>query len=425
MNKQKLFGIGRKLLIVLLLASAILLGRESGYFSGLGERLQPAAAAGTKTVSGAESGYAKSADMVQPLAAVVCTPEGGRYGAAYDGEAVPAVFRRFSADLGEALGSAGDPQEISETEFCTEALCTCGVFLRFGCPQPLELLTACLGAELTGPAASQKAELLALRAGDAGVALFCRTEDGICFRCETAVSPEGLRSRTEEYTPNGAYYAFEKEALSGGDACTVLLEGAPAAELAEVSVPLPAAEERDELLEAMGMNSFVASSYTEADGTVVYVDEEATLRLSPSGSLYFRRSSLPGSLTPQKISDAADAAWRAAARSVGRAMGDGMLTFAGATVNEGVRSVTVVLDYMVDGIPVHLREGHAAELVLRDGEIIQAQMNFRRFTRSGEAQTLLPYLQAEAIAAAAGAGAALEYADGGDTLHCIWVKADG
>ena len=425
MSKQKLMSIVRKAVIVGLLVLALLLGQETGYFTGLGEKLRPAASAGMELTAGTEPGSAKANGSVQPLAAVVCLPEGGRFGAVYDGETVMAVLHRFSADLGEALGSAGAPTALTEETFFSDYLSGCGVFLRFYCPQPLELLTAWLGAEMGSTAAAHRAELLFLRTAAEGVTLCYRTETGDYYCCDTAVSPEGLRSRAVEYVPNSTCFAYENELLSGCDGCTVVPEGTASAVKVKSGIPLPAGAELDELLQAMGMNVYVASSYSEADGTVVFVDEEATLRLSPSGNLYFRRSVLPAEIGMRNLTSAVSAAWQTAERSVGRSCGDAELILTGLSGGDTQRSVTVQFDYAVDGIPVRLASGHAAEIVMRDNQVIQARLNFRRCTRTEETALLLPFLQANAIAGAEQADAALVYADPGETMNCIWVKADG
>ena len=239
MDKRKLLSIGRKLLMVVLLAAAVLLLRETGYLHGLRERLLPIAAEDAENTAGADTAYTKPTGTILPSAAVVCLPDGGRFGTLYDTEDVTAVYHRFSADLGEALGSAGAPSEMTEADFRRDCLNGCGLFLRYPCPCPLELLTAWLGAEMTGVSAGHRAELLFLRAEETVVELCYRTEGGTYYRCATAVSPEGLRSRTAEYTSNGTRFAFETEGLSGPDICAVLPLGAMTGSTRISTVSLP------------------------------------------------------------------------------------------------------------------------------------------------------------------------------------------
>jgi hypothetical protein len=85
----------------------------------------------------------------------------------------------------------------------------------------------------------------------------------------------------------------------------------------------------------------------------------------------------------------------------------------------------VLLDYAVDGIPVRIADGHAAEIVIRGETVVQARLSLRRFTRTAERTELLPCLQAAAIAASAQGRPELIYADAGEATECMWVVTDG
>lgn len=425
-------GLARKLLILVLLVTAVLLLRETGYLPGVGSRLHPGEQ--TNAAGNSTDTDTKPAGMAQPLAAVVCGADGGRYGAAYDAETVTAVFRRFSPDVVEALGSAEPPVEMTEPEF-QDCLRRNGMLLRFYGAQPLGLLSVWLGGEMRGEAAAYRAELLCLCADGDGVALCFRTEEALYYRCATAVSQESLRTRTGEYTSNGASYAFESPLLTGSDGCAVILDGAVHAAVAQCSLPVPSGPEVDALLQAVGMNSYSARSYTEADGTVVYVGDEMTLRIAPSGQALFHRSNgaaagaaraLTGTsgLDPD-VTAAVTGAWRLAEQTVGRNCGDAVLLLADLQVDAAQNKCTVSLDYAVNGVPVRLPAGHAVEVTFQDQLPVQVQLAFRRYTVTEEQDTLLPGLQAAAVAARENGTAELIYAGGGETMHCVWVKSDG
>ena len=421
MTKQRALDWLRRGLIVLLLLSALLLLRHTGYYTGFRDLLSGAAdTVGSTAAAAGET--PRAAVNVLPLTAAVCGPEGGaRFGAAYS-EEPSTIFRRFSVELGEALGTADSPVEIGEAAF-RECLTGCGVCFRFACPVQLQLLSGWLGTEMSGEAADAETAFLCLAASETETSLCYRTTEGQYFRCATAAKADALRARTAEYPPNGALYAWETDRLEGGD--TLLLTDPPAYSQVRSAVTLPQGGERDALLLAMGMNSFVASSYTEADGTVVYVNEETSLRLNPSGTVFFRVATGPDAPEDVSLAAAADSAWRVAERSIAPLCGDAALYFAGAGYNESQRTVTVLLDYMVDGIPVALASGHAAEIVLRGDTLIQARLQLRSFTRTEERASALPWLQAAAIAAARGGEPQLVYADAGEATECRWVIADG
>ncbi len=426
MRKQWIRDWGRRALIILLFASALLLLRRTGYYNGIQNRLERSRSIRPERTGAAESELPRSADAMMPLALMVCGAEGGgRYGTAYRAEETAAVFRRFSVDLGEALGSAGAPAECAE-DGLRACLDRCSVAMEFFCPIPLSLLSGWLGVEMNSAAADHAASLLCLSASESEALLCYRTEDGVCYACTTAVSADGFRSRAAEYTPNGAVYDWENESL-GLEAYTLLLEEPPDVAVVRSAVPLPREEETDAMLTAMGMNSFVTSSYTEADGTVVYVSDETTMRVSPNGTLLYRRTGgvNAGAGPSADITAAVSRAWSAAEQCVGNHAGDGELRFAGAEFDAAQQSYTVRLEYCVDGVPVRLADGPAAELVVSEGKVIQARLQLRQFTRTGARTELLPCLQAAAIAAREHGRPELVYMDAGEATACMWVIKDG
>lgn len=424
MNEQQMLTLLRRGLIVLLLATALLLLSMTGYGSGMKERLHAVSERTEGSTGQAAAGGTRIDGSAFPIAAAVCDGEGGRFGTAYHGETVMAVFHRFSAELGEALGSAGAPTEIEAAEFRAE-LSRRGVTLRFGCVQPMELLSAWLGIRMTGPAAGFRTELVCLWLdGDSAVLSF-QSEDGRFYRCATAAAADAVASRTAEYEANGARFAFELPELRSGDDFALIQDGPLTVSTVHSGIPLPTGGELDALLQSTGMNSFVASSYAEADGTVVFVDEEATLRMSPSGAVFFRSGFVPEREELPELPELVSRAWQIAEQSIGRRCGDAELLFSGLQVNGASGGTTVYLDYAVNGIPVHLADGHAAEITLLGTQPVQLRLQLRSFTVQDETETLLPALQAMAIAARDGAGAELVYTDGGERMSCVWVKTDG
>ena len=111
MRKAKLLHIGKLLLIVLLIVSALLLARASGYYNELVNRLSASDSAETGSAGGASTlSAAELAAAVRPRTVLVRTRGGVITASAYGGEETDAAFHRFSAILGEALGSAGEPE---------------------------------------------------------------------------------------------------------------------------------------------------------------------------------------------------------------------------------------------------------------------------------------------------------------------------
>ena len=415
MRKERLFSIARKLVILALVASALLLLFQTDYFSAL-RRTLPAEAPAR-----ADSTSVEGAAALRPRAVMVCYADGSRAASACDGEATEEAFLHFAALLGEALGSAGAPQEIEEAEF--RALAEAGsVFVDLGAPIQLDLLTGWLGAGVFAES-DRSADILYLGLSEEDVLLCFRGADGGFYRCDTVAQGEALRARMGDLLLSGdAAFAYENARLEGVEPYMVILEETP-------DVPaVSAASARDEaapeaLLEAVGMNFFVASYYDEADGTAVYVEEEKTLRLSPDGVLSYRDGGAIEDASRQgSLSDAVYRAFLLARGSAGAYCGDARLMFAGAEWSGG-GACTVYFDYCVNGIPVRLAEGHAATVEIAGGELLRATVALRRYSASGEAETVLPMYRAAAIAAADGGGSpALIYADSGTAVKCIWIN---
>lgn len=424
MRKQWVRDWGRRLLLLALLVSAVLLLRHTGLYSGFRNQLKRSMSTRTEKTAGTDDVLPHPLEVMQPLAVTVQPGEGaGRWGAAYDAAQTAAAFQRFLVDLSEALGSAGTPAPRTQEELhaCMERSC---VALHFAAPLRLELLSGWLGLEMTSSAAHEEVQMLCLSASETEVLLCCRTQTGDCFACTTAVHAEGFLNRTAEYVPNGTLYGWESERLENGGE-SVLLSELPEIAAVKSTAPLPRGGETDAILTALGMNSFVTSSYSESDGTVVYVSDETTMRIGADGSVFFRRTGTPEAGGETSLTAAVARACRTAEQCLGPFLGSGALRFAGATDNPSQRTRTVLFDYAVNGIPVRLASGHAAELVLRGGEVVQARLALRQFTLTEDRTELLPCLQAAAIAARRNGRPELIYADAGDATACMWVIADG
>ena len=99
--------------------------------------------------AGADSGapVTDRASLLGPYAAAVTLSDGTRCGAAW-GSGSQAIYERFSALLGEALGSAGNPVRAT-AESWREALSGPGAYFDFRAQLPLALLAA-FGAGMLG-----------------------------------------------------------------------------------------------------------------------------------------------------------------------------------------------------------------------------------------------------------------------------------
>lgn len=418
MHKERLFSFVRKAAIVALLVSAALLLLQTDYFTTLsGRGSRGAERSGGATAGSAASVSAEAAAALLPRAVLVRFSDGSAQGSAFDGETTEQTFRRFAAVLGEALGSAGAPEAIPEGVFRGGMDAGC-VFVDFGMAFPLGLLSDWLGSG-GGGAEDRSADLLYLGLDGEEVRFFFR-EGKEYYRCPTATQAETLTARMEDFQAAEAYFAFESERLAGTEPYTVVLKTMP--ELYAVNAGSAGSEATPQrLMDAMGMNSYITSSYSDADGTLVLMEGGRTLRLNPDGTLYYRDTDGARELAAGDSVAAVNYACRLAQQSLGAFCGDARVVFTGM---ETVGSVyTIHFDYAVSGIPVRLTGRHAATVTIDGGALRWASMELRNYTHSTETETVLPMIQAAAIASAQGGGTlALVYVDGGERTHCVWVN---
>ena len=83
--------------------------------------------------------------------------------------------------------------------------------------------------------------------------------------------------------------------------------------------------------------------------------------------------------------------------------------------------------YCLNGVPVQLDEGRAAQFLVQNGRIDRFTLRLRSYTASGERGSVMPPLQATAALTAKGMEGdelMLAYLDGGgDSVSATWVAA--
>ena len=202
-----------------------------------------------------QTGAGQVAAMLPVRLAV--TGEGGRLGIQYDEGALEEQFPPLGALLGDALASAGQPQAMTEAEW-QRCLGAEGVYFDFAGDVPLSALERWLQGpgetELTG-----SARRVLLCAGEGDQVLLCWQEmaGGGFYSCSTALTQAlHLEPVASSVTPNGAYFAFENQALTDRLApYTLVTEGELGGEGYAVSVPLVGEGETLTVLAALDFNS--------------------------------------------------------------------------------------------------------------------------------------------------------------------------
>lgn len=128
------------------------------------------------------------------------------------------------------------------------------------------------------------------------------------------------------------------------------------------------------ILPIFGVNKSSARSYTEADGTLVYVENNGILKITPSGILTFNSRGngvkLQGGSDSSKIASLID--------TVNSRMNiDADICLTLAEINEG--NAHFEFDYTVEGYPVKYKDTHAFSASLENGYLTEYSQVLRHF----------------------------------------------
>ena len=416
--KQRWLEAGKNLLIVLLLCSAALLTlyiTNPGPFAQLPGVRRVAAALGSapQTLPQLETRQAAAVEAVRPTVLSVST-ENGRVTAQYDTAASDAMYEALGRFLGEALGTAQEAAACPRTQW-TAALSGPGLFYGFPGTVSLSALADWLDAD--GSRLSGQARAFAVYPEDEAVSLLIFTAAD-CFRCSTQVSAEALAQALEGYGADGSLFAFEGAAdfpqLAGLDPLCLICMGSPAvpAVTAQSSLNVERTAVR------LGFNPYNGTSYTTTDGQRVF--SESGSRLVISGS---RLTYSPTALSAPSGSDTdlIETARSLLEELVGGDVGAGRLYL--TDVSHAGNQTTLTFSYLVWGIPVELSGGCGASALFTGQSLTTLQAEGVTFTLGDTMQSMMPALQAAALA---GSGARLElaYLQAGDSLQCGWQSVN-
>lgn len=428
-NRRAMIEHGKTLLIILLFLSAFFLAEKTGLFGGE-EQLAAVKEKIASVLRGSDGNGSllsdrEYAEAAIPLVMTISPEAGTRYAVTYSAEVEP-IFHRFSAYLGEALGSAGIPETVTRAEW-EKAVSGKGVFFDYVYPQNLRCIAAWQGTDVPAAAGSHYARRLFLAVETTGVTLYYIADDtDVIYRCGTALAEKAMETHLTVYQSNNASLAFENETYAALDPDTVILPGA--SEVRSVSVTNPgAAVNAEEVLHLFGMNYITASYYLENDGSMVYLDGDSTLRIGTDGVIHFERGDGEGSAPEEwegmvSLPDVVDGLLQTTEKLVKETAGDGGITLTQASYRQQQEEYTVTFDYSVDGMRVCLPMGSAAEYTVSEGMITSAVVRLRQYQLTGETQTPLPIVQAAALVAASGGREPVQvYRDTGDSVTVSWM----
>lgn len=423
-NIKRLTEAGKSVLIALLILSALIFSVKIGLFSGLNNSdvFEGVLSLGSES-AGTESGGAYPS-AASPFCIVITPADGGHYTAMYDDEALSAAYERFSNSLGEALGSAGEPEAVTEAEW-EAALSGCGIYYDFFSDQSLSVLAGWLYTSVSGDTALHTARRICLAADDSGVSLYyIRVRDGVAYRCDTALSYSLLCREIEDYPPDGSMFNYEmKSPFDLVDPYTVILPAQLAISSVIAGNPIDIGAAGEEMLSAFGMSRLLAYPYTEADGAEIFVEGDDTLRIEANGILTYSGTATAEEQTVLRPAQAIETARLLCEATLGARCGEASLHLSYIGSVSSSNEYLLRFDYTLNGIPVGFADGSsAAEIMLSGSKIVSAKMIFREYTGSDTMERPLPSLQAAAVVQASGGGEPrLTYVDNMDSVTADWI----
>jgi hypothetical protein len=418
--------------IALLTASALILGSHAAIFGDDGEsiplfsiisgvfRSGQTAEGGDET----ELGAGRTAAGERPSCIVITNEYGERYGAKYDAAQLELMYGRTSSVFGEAFGSASDFGETDEAEWRSALGLPC-IYYAYPESVGVELLGGWFGADMPagGSADGLKTRRLCVVFGRERVRLlFQESQTGGFYGADT--DSLGEESQTVGlYGGNGVRFAFETGGEYAGDPYVILMPDT-AHPVVEAANPTTDGEKLGEALSGLGVSNQLQTSYTEPDGTMVFVTSAFKLSIDTDGAAVYRRAAVPARAADARTMAPVDAAVLAAraavANTIGRTCGDADIFLTDvAAVEPGTYAVSFA--YSVAGGRVYLRGGRsAARVTVSGGEAASMVLMFRRYTITDETVALLP----EQLALAAENGEfALGYSDvGGNEMAPEWIR---
>lgn len=437
-KRRRLIEICKDILIVLLALSAVYLtmrtqigglagwdgGWLSGLFSGKPVGLLPVQEETNVSI------------QPRPVRMSVQLGSGGRYGVQYDQTAVDALFDATASLLGDALGSAQEPVQVTEAAWRNALSNAWGIYFDFRGTVPLTVLSSALAGGAVNQALPEEGvRRLLLAEEDGAVRLYYSNEStGLYYACDTAEALSGhVQTAAAAYSPNGTVFAYETSYTELAPYVMVAAtQAAPKVYHASNPVAQMSEADREGLMESLGFHPQSNNSYRSGDRLIVS-EWPDRLSILDDGHVRYETSAsdepkypVGTAGEPVDAKAVAEATWSVAEQTLGESCGAARLYLIGVE-QMGEDEWQVDYGYCLNGAAVELgSEGYAARFIIQDGQITEFELFFRSYTDTGEQSIVLPEAQATAAMSAQkaeGSELLLAYEDSGATelLKAEWI----
>ena len=412
--------LGKDVLILLLACSALWMLSSVGLFRrvNLTKPQQPQITGQQQTVTG-------QADAARPLR-LTATLRGGeapeRCVVQYDDAAVDALFQKTAGILMETLSSAEGLEQVTRQEWERALARAPGICFDFQGEMPLSVLSGWLDVEQKLPEARVRRMLLTV--WEERVALYYYDlSDESWKRCTTqVVGAVQLENALEGLSPNGAYYAFERENTAGMAPDTVLLPEPEAMPVYAASNPAAGGRVALEgLMSDLEFNLSGCVFYHAAGEEVARLGSD-TVRLSTDGVLeyhadedataQFRVTAIPDE---SRTFCVVEYCRRLLQQVVGSRCGEARVYL--SAVEQTAQGWEVEFEYSLNAVALTNQEGPAARFTVYGDCVSGFTICLRSYSAGEEMQLVLPPVQAAAAMGALeleGRELQLMYRDGGE-----------
>ena len=437
-KRRRLLELVKDVLIVLLALSAVYLtmrtqiGGLAGWNGSWLNRLFNG-----KTVSLLPTVSEETEENMQlrPVRMSVQLGSGGRYGVQYDQTAVDALFDATASLLGDALGSAQKPVQVTEGAWREALSDAWGIYFDFRGTVPLTVLSASLSGAVNQALPEADVRRLLLAEEEGTVRLYYSNEStGLYYACDTAEALRGhVQTAAAVYSPNGTVFAYE---TSYSELAPYVMVAATQVSPKVYHAANPVAQmsesDREEMMEALGFHPQSNNSYRSGDRLIVN-EWPDRLSILDDGHVRYETSvsnepkypvGTPGE--PVDAAAVAQATWPLAEQTIGQSCGAARLYLIGV-VQMSEDEWMADYGYCLNGAGVELgADGYAARFIIQNGQITEFELFFRSYTDTGEQSIVLPEAQAAAAMSAQrvqGSELLLAYEDSGtsELLQAEWI----
>jgi len=416
-------------LIVLLAACALLTGWQTGHFDDLVYSIPLFGSVAEFMKGGSETPDVKTGiikEAARPLVIVITNSSGERFGVKYDIAVRNEVYDRTSRIVGEALGSAAEAFQVTQTQW-REALSGEGLYYEYAVPVSLSILDGWLGTRLPELIADMQIKrIFVVFSGDRNRIYYEDAESGIFYGADTASTAGSVQELEALSIGSEAVFAYQTGIAASSLSPYMLLLPGNIHPVIAASAGANAEEMLLSVLAALGFDYGTETStpYNIDGGIRVRVGTQFNIRADMQGRILYRRTEGPYAIAGEEQDltegELVEMARVIVSESMEPYIGSAEVFFESVEmISPGVYCVN--FSYYTAGGRVFLfDDSHAARITFVHGLVTEAEFIIRNYTFADESAAL--YMERQAFAAAGGEFMLYYHDTGAELIQPAWVR---